>query len=374
MTFGKRICGTTADRRDRMTPNDRLASIQYLRALAALMVVAYHVLGDVAVIGAAGVDVFFVISGLVIAMVTASKPVRPMVFAYDRVARILPLYWLFTALLVATKLLAPDLLPRLPLDTGWIVSSFLLIPTVVPGTADRFPFLYQGWTLWFEALFYLLVLAAMLVSRRRKAVILSLVLLALVATGAMLDPQGPVGISFTSPLLLEFLAGYLFGTWRQAGGRLPAASGLLLVGIGLLGFIAAAGFAGAPEGWPRILWWGLPALALVTGAVILDDSRRIGAHAFPLLLGDASYAVYLSHGIAISVLSLASRRAGWATGTALDQPFLALATGMAAVAVGVGVHLIFEKPLMRFLRGVRPRLLPPVAAGIGGIPVPSGER
>lgn len=342
-----------------MTPadRDRLASIQYLRAVAALLVVAFHVLGPAAVIGAAGVDVFFVISGFVIAMVTTGRRVDPLAFAYDRAARIVPLYWLFTAALVTAKAISPDLLPRLPLDAAWIVGSFLLVPVVPPGYTDSLPFLYQGWTLWYEMLFYAVVLAAIVVAPRRQATAIAAVLACLLAIGIVFAPAGPVWEVYTNPLLLEFLAGYGFGVWRQRGGRLSAGLGAGLCGIALAGFAVAAVFAGAPEHWPRIVWWGLPAAALVIGAVTLDDAGRIGRVRLLHLLGDASYSIYLSHGISISVLAVVWRRLGFASLHGFDQPLLALATFIAATIFGVAVHLLVEKPVMAFLRRMKPRIL-----------------
>jgi exopolysaccharide production protein ExoZ len=316
-------------------------------------VLAYHVIGAPGMIGASGVDVFFVISGFVIGLITAERRVDPLAFAYDRAVRILPLYWLFTALLVAVKIAAPALLPRLPLDAGWIVQSFLLIPATIPGATENFPFLYQGWTLWYEALFYLVAVVAILLSPQRQGLALSAMLAGLVLAGMLLRPQGPLGVTYTDPLLLEFLAGYWFARWRAQSGGLPAAAGAALIVAGLGGLTFAALVAGAPEGWPRILWWGLPAMALVVGAVTLEDRGVLG-QSHPLrLLGDASYAIYLSHGIAVSVALLALRRLGLPMTSALDQPLLAIAVFAIATGIGIAVHLAVERPMMNWFRNAR---------------------
>lgn len=341
-------------------PLRRLASIQYLRAVAAIAVLAYHVAGEPLVVGAAGVDVFFVISGFVIGLVVAGKAPDPLTFAYDRATRILPLYWVFTVLLVATKLAAPALLPGIQLDPGWVARSLLLIPATVPGTSNAFPVLYQGWTLWYEALFYGLAAAAIVLAPNRQAVALTGMIVCLVLAGLMLDPQGPAAITYTSPLLVEFLAGYGFALWRKAGGRLstPLANGLLLGGIG--GFAAAAILAGSPEGWTRLVVWGLPAMALVAGAVALDDSGRLPASRLLSRLGDASYAIYLSHGMAISALVLLLKRVGMPLDSALGQPLLGLAVGVGATAAGLAVHVLVERPMMDWFRRWRPK--PPAIA------------
>jgi exopolysaccharide production protein ExoZ len=345
---------------------NRLASIQYLRAAAALMVVGYHVIGEAGVIGAAGVDVFFVISGFVIGLITTGRRVHPLAFAYDRAARILPLYWLFTALLVATKLAAPGLLPRLPLDSEWIARSFLLIPTLMPGTTGAFPFLYQGWTLWYEALFYVAAAAAIVLAPQRQAAVLTAMLAVLVVTGMVLQPQGVVGATYTDPLLIEFLVGYWFAVWRAAGGRFAPSASVALIAAGIAGLIVAAFGAGAPEGWPRILIWGLPAMALVIGAISLDDSGRIGEWTLPRLLGDASYAIYLSHGIAVSMVLLFWRLTGMPLTNPTGQPTLALATFALATAAGIAVHLVVERPMMAWFRVTKARVFAPVEKPVAG--------
>jgi exopolysaccharide production protein ExoZ len=323
------------------------------------MVLGYHVVGEAGVIGAAGVDVFFVISGFVIGLITTGRRVEPLAFVYDRAARILPLYWLFTLLLVATKLAAPGLLPRLPLDAEWIVRSFLLVPTFMPGTTGTFPFLYQGWTLWYEMIFYVAAVIAIVLAPRRQAAALTAMLAALIVAGMALQPQGVVGAVYTDPILIEFLAGYWFAAWRGGGCRLAPSLGAALIAAGVAGLAAAAFAVGAPDGWPRILWWGLPAIALVIGAVSLDDSGRIGEWSLPRLLGDASYAIYLSHGIAVSMLLLLWRLAGMPLTSPLDQPAPTLATFVLAAAAGVAVHLVVEKPMMAWSRRTKARVFAP---------------
>ncbi|WP_439574640.1 acyltransferase family protein [Phreatobacter sp.] len=344
-------------------PLQRLASIQSLRAAAALSVVAYHVAGEPLVIGAAGVDVFFVISGFVIGLITVAKPPAPVAFAYDRATRVLPLYWFFTALLVATKLLAPDLLPNIPRDAGWFAQSFLLIPAAIPGSTTAFPVLHQGWTLWYEALFYALAVAAIVLAPRRQAMALTAMILALVAAGMALSPEGAIAATYTSPLLVEFLAGYWFAIWRARGGRPGTGLAVNLIAGAVMGLTLAAVHAGSPEGWLRLMVWGVPAIALVIGAVALEDSGQFAERRLLNHLGDASYAIYLSHGIAISVLTLVLRRLDTPLESAIDQPMLGILVVVLSVLAGLAVHALIERPMMDGFRRLRSRLfVPPVRA------------
>ena len=86
----------------KVAPGPRLVSVQYLRAVAAMMVVVHHAVNQLApaqprpTFLEAGVDMFFVISGLVIWLKVAERPENAGKFMLDRLFRIAPLYWLLT--------------------------------------------------------------------------------------------------------------------------------------------------------------------------------------------------------------------------------------------------------------------------------------
>lgn len=94
-----------------------LYSLQALRAFAAWVVVCHHFMqiffdfhatGPIGQLltdrGAVGVDIFFVISGLVIYLSTRDKTIEPRQFLLNRVLRIVPAYWFYTALMAALLL------------------------------------------------------------------------------------------------------------------------------------------------------------------------------------------------------------------------------------------------------------------------------
>src|SRR5690348_7613306 len=111
-------------------------TIQALRAIAALLVVVYHAfeMWDLRVTpgaggpawsnGAAGVDIFFVISGFV--MVVSSQRLLKrahagLIFLRHRVVRIVPLYWLLTTLKLALVFFFADLALRSTLDLDYVL-------------------------------------------------------------------------------------------------------------------------------------------------------------------------------------------------------------------------------------------------------------
>src|SRR4029077_17035692 len=90
--------------------------VQYLRGIAAMMVVWHHALGQIALsrlltelppFGGYGVDLFFVISGFIMVVTTWDKPIGPLEFMRHRIRRIVPLYWLVTLLMVLAAIAAP---------------------------------------------------------------------------------------------------------------------------------------------------------------------------------------------------------------------------------------------------------------------------
>ncbi len=158
----------------------RLASIQILRAAAALSVALFHACQwsqmDFAV-GAAGVDVFFVISGFVLWTACEARPTTPGAFLLARAERVLPLYWIATLAVAAVALWRPEALSIVYLQGRHLLLSLLLIPHDDP-MGGPFPLLPTGWTLTYEAFFYLVMALALAAPRDRRWTILSAVLLA----------------------------------------------------------------------------------------------------------------------------------------------------------------------------------------------------
>jgi exopolysaccharide production protein ExoZ len=321
-------------------------SIQYLRGFAAFGVLAFHAAdraGYVFGVGAAGVDVFFVISGFIMWVVTCRKTPSPTEFLTRRIQRIVPLYWGLTLATAAAALIIPGAFPAMRPTAGHIVQSLLFVPHR-DETGLIAPLIVPGWTLNYEMFFYLLFAAGLLVPARLRPWALSAALVGLAALRPLGDVQNPLWATYTNPLLLEFGAGVWLGkAWSE--GWLPGrAVGAMLIAAGLLAFTAVT-LAGLDVEPARAFYWGLPALLLVTGAVSLE---RAGAlpHLWPLrILGDASYSVYLVHGLAISAAVRGLQKVGL---TAPVPLFVAsVATGVVA---GLAAYELAEKPLMKLFR------------------------
>ena len=98
-----------------------------------------------------GVDLFFVISGFIIYFAFTRRPVTWQTFASNRLTRIVPLYWLFTGLMLALMLAVPG-----QFATRFSPDMALRSPGFVAFTTGGEPLISPGWTLEYEMAFYLL--------------------------------------------------------------------------------------------------------------------------------------------------------------------------------------------------------------------------
>ncbi len=273
-----------------------IESIQWLRGFAALAVVAFHAASRFNLgfeIGAAGVDVFFVISGFIMQYTTASD-ITPATFLHRRAARVIPFYWLVTGGTAAAATIVPAMFPNLKLSLGHLVLSLLFIPHIAPD-GSPFPVVAPGWTLNLEIFFYACFAASMLLRRPARIPALAAAFGALVVFRWLFPPTHIVLVELTSPLLLEFIAGVLLGRAWLAGALPRLGTGAALVPVGIAGFTLVASSGLDAFGPRRFLWCGVPAFLVVLGTVTIE--ARHGLRSLPSLrvLGDASYSLYLLH-------------------------------------------------------------------------------
>jgi peptidoglycan/LPS O-acetylase OafA/YrhL len=340
--------------------------IQVLRGIAAGMVVIHHAsilwsdhtAGNIRPaywsLGAAGVDIFFVISGFVMAISTIGKgdgPGAAKTFIERRFVRIYPLYWLITTVLLV-KMLLVQMHPGLgavehgALTMGYIVSSYLLIP-YINSLGDTSPLLTVGWTLSYEMFFYL-CFAGALATRRSVVKVVTATLLVVMLIGIFHKDSWPGFTVLASPMLFEFLAGLWLGRALQNGFRINATISALLGIAGIIGFLAFPHY-----GAMRFLTWGLPALLVVTSTVMLEDRFKGPLVQWFLLLGDASYALYLSHELSFSLCLkllmlghiLPAPGAGWRY-----EVVTVLTCLIISIFVALALHLFVEKPINAKLR------------------------
>jgi exopolysaccharide production protein ExoZ len=279
---------------------EKFESIQYLRGFAALIVVFHHARNPAVWlydpiskfgVGQAGVDIFFVISGFI--MYTAAREELPLDFIKRRFVRVVPLYWFATAATFAFYHHSKNNIPSINLVKD-VIFSILFIPHYSTyNTGEIWPFLVPGWTLNYEMFFYAIFFVGLFI--RRLTFIVAFLLIALTTIGFIFPSSQALWKTYTDPLMLEFLAGFYVAKYRFVFAREWFIS---LIPLGLL----ALGLSVFAPG-PRILSWGIPATAIVTGAISCEDTGRLPKFSWLAKLGNISFSVYLFQVIAIGLVS-----------------------------------------------------------------------
>lgn len=321
-----------------MSPSqETLYGIQYLRGAAAIAVVLFHAAertGYHFAIGAAGVDVFFVISGFIMWVVTFRREPTPLQFMRARIRRIVPLYWLATAVMVAGGL--GGLFPNLVLTLDHVLASLLFIPARSPSNGEIWPVLVQGWTLNYEMFFYLIFGSSLYLTRRWRLPLISTLLILLVVYGAVSDIDSVALFTFTRPIILEFLAGIVIGEFWIKGKLPSAALGSAMVAATLGGF-AYLQVARMPF---DALLCGPLAAGLVVGVLAIEREWKPRKIPVLALLGDASYSIYLWHSFAIAVIAKVGASVG------VHAAIVFSAAALAGILFGVACHYVLERGLL----------------------------
>ncbi|MBE0577846.1 acyltransferase [Devosia sp.] len=336
-----------------MTP--RYGSIQYLRGLAATLVVASHAflypIADEPLLygrwGWLGVILFFVISGFIMVTVTGNGRFDGPFFLRRRAVRVIPMYWAATLFTAALALGAPQLFKTMSFEWSQLWRSLLFIPFYNETSGGIHPIYKLGWTLNYEVYFYLCFAILCFLGSTSRVMILSLLFGGLALYGYLATPQDALSVFYTSYVPLAFCVGMGLGLMALRGAR--ATSPLTLWSAGLVGLtglvVGLAWPAQVVEDWTAFLG----CLVFATSAVFL------GVQLEPVLprvrylerSGDASYSTYLSHIYVVGALSWLA----YAVLRAEDPATyisVAMVTIACATAAGVLLHVAIERPLTRW--------------------------
>lgn len=350
-----------------------LPGVQYLRGWAALFVVIAHMNGmmlkeryfgvspmEVEAIGAFGVAVFFCISGFIIALVSLDRDLKPKIsianYTRRRIERIIPFLWVCVlGYAVLHSMFGEfELAPMLRALFIWPVGE--MRPNVV-------------WSLRHEFLFYVLFAATMLGKRRRIWPLVVWCLVPLIASpfyhgvaDALGGPQSTLSQLYfvvlcgsNSGANVQFGAGLLIAIAYLKGGRfmnLSLRHGPLLC---LLAFILGGAFIQwtnlEPVTWRPFLWTPVAACILLIGVLIAPPTGPL--HRLGLILGNASFAIYLVHNPVLLAILEGTRF------VPSLPPFPALVGAViVTAAAGVAAHKLVEVPLLNLFHPKRT----PVAA------------
>jgi len=353
--------------------------LQYLRGIAALMVVFFHsrsYFTDLAVwtgVGARGVDIFFVISGFIMAHSTrhigpdSSIARESVVFLTKRIIRVVPLYWV--ALLWTSGPYWIDWLPTAssPLDLYQnhrteltaLIKDFFFIPhpSLDPeDDGDAYPIVIQGWTLNYEMFFYGLFALSMFF-RSYRLIAASVILIVLVLSGRMHKFSEIAGLFYTSKILIEFVFGMMVFHVYTKTQHLTFDRTTLVV-LGIIGFVLLN--SGSIVNDKFVL---APAAAII--ALVFVHAFR-GVHLRSLkLLGDASYSIYLFHPAVFEFVRWFIRYIGLGKEGFLNIVTIVMMQVVTATIIGIFIYYTVEKPMLQGLRNLLERARPapvPIAA------------
>ena len=357
----------------------RLPGLDLVRAVAIGWVMIYHASlfelvsqdSPVVAFGWMGVDLFFVLSGFLIAelllrpLADGQRPSYARFFS-RRALRTLPAYLVMVGLYFAF----PVLRDRTHIQPLWQFLTFTQNFAVHPPPAKAFS---HAWSLCVEEQFYLLFpLALILLGRRPSARATMAAILGVLAFGMVLRgylwlhdvAQQPfdLGAEPSSPHYMDAiyyptftrLDGLLAGVAAAAikifrpafWSRLTARAGLL-VGVGVAGIVASAAFFVEQTAgfWPTV--FGFPLLSLSIALVVIGASAPgsvLNRRAIPGVgaLAAGSYSLYLSH----KVIFRAVQNAAPNLPPALHRWELVLALAGALLA-GAALYWAVERPFLK---------------------------
>lgn len=353
-------------------------NIQVLRFIAAFMVLLSHAQHETTASAGklvpafeppfnlvTGVDIFFVISGFVMFYLCHDRFGRagePAQFLIRRAIRLIPTYWLFTVLMVVATYVFRDQLAKPDVGIVHLLASLAFIPWP-DQTGELFPPLILGWTLNYEALFYVLFACALFLPRRTGICALVAVFAVLAATHVFVPAQMQMLSFWSNPIVLEFLMGIALAALYVSGFRVSASAGLA---ISVGGFVLLSLFylIGWQPATLRFVWGGVPAL-IICGGLALSEQRSSSSkiYKFLVLCGSASYALYLSHLFTVKLIGVVWRK------LSLGMPWTMLAvTSIAAVLVSLIVYIVIEKPVITWLNRRFTVRRPPGSPKIGALP------
>jgi peptidoglycan/LPS O-acetylase OafA/YrhL len=337
-----------------------LYNVQVLRAVASLLVVHAHA-ASVAGLdlmwsgGANGVDLFFVISGFIIAYVASLDTDQ---FMVRRLIRIVPIYWSSTIAIYLLVLVMPNLFRTTSSDPVLLIRSLLFLPTGSNVHTDGIPHptLGGGWTLNYEMYFYVVFAISLALSSKRATMIAVAILIPVIMAVQLTDlKSNPIAAFYGDPIVLEFVFGMIaFHIVRELEARRSrrpphSVEKLLLAFLIVAGLLMLAFTHELFGEAPRWIVSGIPSFVIVVSAILLERLYDLKVtNRAAVAIGDASYVLYLVHAyIVFGVIRLVIRSRHF------SDPVGQLATiGLMAVSaiIAILVYRYFEQPILRFLK------------------------
>ncbi|SHF54547.1 acyltransferase family protein [Devosia limi] len=335
---------------------DRYRSIQYLRGVAATLVVASHAflypLTDEPMLygrwGWLGVILFFVISGFIMVTVTGNGRFDGGLFIRRRAIRVIPLYWAVTLLTAVLALWAPSLFKTMTFDFSQLWRSLLFVPFFNETSGGIHPIYKLGWTLNYEVYFYLCFALLWFLGSTSRVVTLTVIFAGLATFGFVAGPTTDLSAFYTSYIPLAFCAGMGLGLMALDGSYRASTGFMIAVGVvGGAGLVFGLAWpASRVEDWTAFI--GCLAFAVAVVFIGVQSERALPKVALLERVGDASYSTYLFHIYVVGALSWLAYTV-LPSGNGVVYVTVAITTIVCATAFGLLLHKSLELPVGRCL-------------------------
>ena len=327
----------------------RIDSLQALRAVAAVLVVLFHMdafmpsfmnfefAGRWFRNGEAGVDIFFVLSGFIIYYsVKGREGMTRARFLEARFIRLYPIYWIVLATLIAAELVGLTSGNPERLEPFTILRSVLLLPS------SEYV-LNVSWTLAIELIFYAIFALFFFFSERAFLVAMLVWCTTAVAVRVAGVDAGPTWLSgfVLYSGVAEFGFGVLIARFTRDVAK-PFAAVALVAGTGL--FIASLAEYGPLAHTSREFAFGIPSALIVFGAYRLSPPTP----RWLTEIGESSYVLYLVHGVVLSVCFRVVEKLG--AFEFLGRQTSAWIVAGITVLVAYLIHRWVERPLLARIR------------------------
>lgn len=302
--------------------------------------------------GAFGVDLFFMISGFIIAMSTERNAGR-LSFLAKRFFRIYPAF-IFVFLIGSITVYSNNSLMSL-------IKSALLIHKDYNQISPSFGYNILGpaWTLTYEIYFYIAFLIAMSISHKYRCLISSILIatpiiviqlwfsdrVSLSGDGSALIPSGLLMHDYfrfaSSPIMLEFIVGMIFyGAWKSAKIKISGhhatlaffSCSVVFLYLYLMNVNAGFGLQG----------FGFWAAILIAGCLCYEKCKAIPLSKTLIFLGDISFSLYISHYLIKDILNTYNPDF-WFTSRGVESFFIAMSLTFAGTFI---IHYGIEKPFL----------------------------
>jgi exopolysaccharide production protein ExoZ len=342
----------------------QLLSLQFLRGLAAIIVVFYHAHGLIikraselnatapfwlsesafTTIGAIGVDIFFLISGFII-FYTSRNNIDIWLYIKKRVLRIYPIWFVAIFAMLIISLLPGSIAS---VELRHLILSLLLIPHYFE---DQFkPFLQVGWTLNFEIIFYLLFGLAIISAKNKKLEFITVLMCTIWFLAQILSQDTAIVQLLSNPVLFEFVIGGWLAKLFMDDFKINKFCAFFLCLFSLF-WLCIYFYIPDFEKLSSFVSRGPLALAIFILMVFYEPISSWKTPNIWVYLGNASYSIYLFHMFPIMIMSGVLKRKYIPFLSSIPTAFFWLLITVISITFGCFVHSLIERKINKSLKG-----------------------